>query len=172
MRTVFAGSPPAEIESWLEQRRALGQDLFDEVWEGDYHVVPGPHGRHGRIDHQLILIIGPRADAVGLFGSGPLNIGDPDNYRVPDAAYLSEPGPQLYSPSAAIVVEVVSPGDESRRKLGFYYSVGVEEVLIVDPDARTVEWFARGVDGFVPADDSQLLGLSAGDLTEALSWPD
>ncbi|MGH8929470.1 MAG: hypothetical protein ACRDZO_02230 [Egibacteraceae bacterium] len=44
VRTVIAGKRPPEIESWLERRRALGQDLFDEVWEGDYHVGPAPHG--------------------------------------------------------------------------------------------------------------------------------
>jgi Uma2 family endonuclease len=71
----------------------------------------------------------------------------------------------------AIVVEVLSPGDESRRKLGFYHRRGVEEVLIVDPDARTVEWFVRGSDAFVAADGSQILGISGTELAEALDWP-
>lgn len=172
MRTVLVGPPPAEVEAWLERRRVLGQDRFDEVWEGEYHVVPAPHGRHGRVDDQLARLLGPRADTAGLQGSGPLNIGRPDDYRVPDRAYLRTTGVDLYQPTAAIIVEIVSPGDETRRKFDFYYNAGVEELLIVDPEARTVEWFERGSDGFVPADGSRLLGLAGAELAAALRWPD
>lgn len=172
MRTVLVGSPPAEVEAWLERRRQLGLDRFDEVWEGEYHVVPGPHGRHGRVDHELVRLLGPRADEAGLYGSGPLNIGNPDDYRVPDQAYLRTPDVELYQPSTALVVEIVSPGDETRRKLDFYHRAGVEELLIVDPEAHTVEWFARAADRFVPTDHSQILGLSAAELAAAITWPD
>lgn len=172
MRTVLVGSPPAEIEAWLERRRALGQDLFDEVWEGEYHVVPGPHGRHGRVDHELARILGPRADAAGLYGSGPLNIGGPDDYRVPDQAYLRTPVVELYQPTTAIVVEIVSPGDETRGKLDFYHRASVEELLIVDPEAHTVEWFVRAPARFDPTAHSPLLDLSAAELAAAITWPD
>jgi hypothetical protein len=30
-RTVFLNEPPSETAAWLERRRALGQDLYDEV---------------------------------------------------------------------------------------------------------------------------------------------
>jgi len=40
MRTVLVGRPPQDFEEVLQRRRALGQDLFDEVWEGEYHVAP------------------------------------------------------------------------------------------------------------------------------------
>jgi Uma2 family endonuclease len=117
-------------------------------------------------------LLGPRADAAGLYGSGPLNIGYPDDYRVPDQAYLRTPGVDMYRPSAALVVEIVSPGDETLRKLDFYHRAGVEELLIVDPEAHTVEWFERAADRFVPTDHSQLLGLSAPELDAAITWPD
>jgi Uma2 family endonuclease len=74
-------------------------------------------------------------------------------------------------PSAAIVVEILSPDDESIRKLGFYFSVGVEEVLLVDPDRHAAEWFVRGRDQFEPAGGSTLLGASGSDLVEAIDWP-
>lgn len=170
VRTVVLGKPP-ELAAWLERRRALGQDLFDEVWKGEYHVAPGPHGRHGRVDHQLARLLGPRADAAGLFSSGPLNLGRPDDYRVPDQAYLGSAEPALYNVTAAVVVEIVSPGDETRAKLDFYFGSGVEELLIVDPEARTVEWFGRGSEGFVPVPASVVLGLSAKELAATLAWP-
>lgn len=146
--------------------------MFDEVWEGEYHVAPGPDGPHGRIDYQLHRVLGPRVDAAALYGSGPLNIGKADDYRVPDAAYLRSARTALYNPTAAIVVEIVSPGDESRRKSDFYFQAGVEELLIVDPRARAVEWFARGDGGFKPVPGSALLGVSAEELATELDWPD
>ena len=172
MRTVLVGERPREVEEWLERRRALGQDLFDEVWEGEYHVAPAPHGRHGQIDDQLARILGERADGARLRGSGPCNIGQPDDYRVPDRAYFRDPAPALYNPTAAVVVEIVSPGDESRAKLGFYHRCGVEEVLVVDPDARTVEWYRRGAEAFTASEGSPLLGVSGHELEQRIDWPD
>ena len=70
MRTLFVTDPPPVVEDWLAQRRALGQDRFDEVWEGEYHVAPYAHGRHGIVQHQLALVLGPFADRAGLRADG------------------------------------------------------------------------------------------------------
>ena len=48
-RTVLLGEPPNVLAEWLERRRALGQDRFDEVWEGDYHVSPEARASHGDV---------------------------------------------------------------------------------------------------------------------------
>jgi len=53
------------------------------MWEGEYHVAPEAHGRHGDVDDQLAAFLRPRARAAGLWGSGPLNLGTPEDYRVP-----------------------------------------------------------------------------------------
>lgn len=171
MRTLFVTDPPQPVEDWLARRRALGQDRFDEVWEGEYHVAPAPSGRHGRVDDELGLALGPLAKRAGLKGTTACNIGRPDDFRVPDRAYFRSGGLEVWNPTAAIVVEVVSPGDESRLKFAFYHRAGIEEVLIVDPETRTVEWFVRGPEAFLPADGSALLGISAGDLAAAIDWP-
>ncbi len=42
--------------------------------------------------------------------------------------------------TAALVVEIVSPGDETWEKLPFYASHNVDEVLIIDPLKRSVTW--------------------------------
>lgn len=172
MRTVLLGEPPAELQSWLDRRRELGQDGFDEVWEGEYHVAPMAHGRQGWMDEELAAALRPRARRAGLRGSGPINIGRHDDFRVPDRVYLRTRGTALWNPTAAVVVEVLSPGDESRRKFGFYFRVGVEEVLIVDPLPRTVEWFVRGTDAFLPAPGSVLLDVTAEGLAAEIEWPD
>lgn len=172
MRTVLVGDPPVDVQRWLERRRALGQDGFDEVWEGEYHVAPMAHGRQGRVQARVFRFLGPEADAAGLYDSGPLNLGGPDNYRVPDGAYLWTSEGALWNPTAAIVVEIVSPGDESRDKFAFYFDAGVEEALMVDPEARTIEWFVRSAAGFVPAPGSMLLGVTSDTMAAALAWPD
>jgi Uma2 family endonuclease len=171
MRTVLLGPPPAELEAWLEQRRARGQDLFDEVWEGEYHVAPAPHSRHGLLEPRLFRILGPLAARSGLVAAGACNIGEPDDYRVPDQSYFRDEPTTVWNPTAAIVVEIVSPGDESRNKLPFYHRAGIEEVLIVDPEVRSVEWFRRSDAGFEPTDRSNLLGVSSAELADAIDWP-
>lgn len=171
MRTVLLGEPPAPVGAWLEQRRALGQDLFDEVWEGDYHVAPAPRPEHGIVDQQLAEILGPLARRAGLIGSGPLNVGHADDYRVPDRAYLRSVPDEIYVATAVLVVEIVSPGDESYAKLDFYFHRDVEEVLVVDPRRRAVEWYARGGPAFERQDRSDVLDLSEQDRVRGIDWP-
>ena len=171
MRTIVLGEQPAPLQSWLEQRRALGQDKFDEVWEGEYHVAPEAHGRHGDVAHQLGGLLSPRARTAGLRGSGPLNLGTQVDYRVPDQAYLRQRATEVWNPSAVIVVEVVSPGDESYAKLGFYHRLGVEEVLIVDPLRRAVEWYQRSEAGFDQCGASRLLSVTEANLAAEIDWP-
>jgi Uma2 family endonuclease len=52
---------------------------------------------------------------------GPTNLGEPGAYRVPDLMVSRDRVDRDWYPTAAIVVEVVSPRDESRRKSGFYH---------------------------------------------------
>ncbi len=171
MRTTFVMDPPTEVEDWLGRRRARGQDLYDEVWEGEYHVAPAGSLRHADVQGQLFEILGPLGRRAGLHRVGPGNIGQAMDYRVPDLAFLRRREVAVRVPTAAIVVEVLSPRDESRAKLPFFYRVGVEEVLIVDPDARTVEWFVRGPDAVEPTDGSALLGITSAVLAETIDWP-
>ena len=171
MTTVVLGPRPPEIEAWLERRRELGQDLFDEVWEGEYVVVPGPAPGHGLLDQQIAVLLHQPARRAGLVGSGPLNIGQHDDYRVPDRSWHRTAPTELYVATAALVVEVVSPHDRSRAKLGFYAAREVDEVVLVDPAERRVEWFARQGDRMVQVTRSRLLGLTDEELAAQLEWP-
>lgn len=171
MRTVVLGEQPAPLRTWLDQRRALGLDRYDEVWEGEYHVAPDPHGRHGDVAYQLVVLLHPRAGLAGLRGSDPLNLGTPNNYRVPDQAYLRQRAREVWNPGAAIVVEVTSPGDESYAKFDFYHRLGVEEILVVDPLRHAVEWYQRGDDRFERAPGSDLLKVTEAELAAEIDWP-
>jgi Uma2 family endonuclease len=159
-----------EVQALIAQRRRLGQDTHDEVWDGEYHMSPVSHGRHSVAEIQLQRALGPAADEAGLVGGGPFNLGTPDNYRVPDGGFHRSTSLEMWNPTAAIVFEVLSPHDESFEKFAFYAAHGVEEVIIVDPIAHTVEWFARGGDDYVESDHSILLGVTPSDVAAAMRW--
>ena len=146
---------------------------MDEVWEGVYVMNPAPHDRHADVQAQLLVLLAEPARAAGLRARGPLNLGNPDDYRVPDAA-LRRPGPSCaYVPTAALVVEVVSPGDDTWKKLDFYAEHRVDELLIVDPQERKVAWLRLEGDGrYEPVERSGLIELSAAELAARLDWPD
>jgi hypothetical protein len=171
MRTVIVGPRPPEIDALIARRHALGQDTHDEVWEGEYHMNAAPHARHAIVAWR----VGSTLDAhlpPAFTVATELNIGSPANFRVPDLAIIREADAALYMPTAALVVEVVSPGDESRQKFGHYAEHGVGEVLIVDPDSRTVELFVLADDArYAAAQRSLLTGIHAADLPTAIRWP-
>jgi Uma2 family endonuclease len=171
MKLVIVGDPPVEITSFLARRRALDQDRSDEVWEGDYHVVPAPHPWHSYIDTQLTLLLANPARAAGLVGLSEFNLGEKDDFRVPDAGYVRGVPNEVYVPTAAIVVEILSPGDETWLKFDFYAGHGVEELCIVDPRRREIRWFVLAGAGYEEAGASPLLGLTAADLVAGIDWP-
>ncbi len=171
MKTVVLGERPRQLEEWLARRRELGQDRFDEVWEGEYHVAPAPHPRHGYLEAQLVRRLGERADAAGLVGTGAFNLGEPDDYRVPDHGYHHELPTATYVPTAAVVVEVVSPDDETYEKFGFYAAHGVDELVIVEPQVRRVRLWQLRTGRYEESSSSALLRLTAEELTAELDWP-
>jgi Uma2 family endonuclease len=157
----------------LERRRKLGLDKLDEVWEGVYHMNPGPHGRHANMQQQLAELLAAPARAAGLHPRvGNLNLGETDNYRVPDGALFRDDANELYYATAALVIEIVSPGDESWDKLGFYAAHRVDELLIVDPRERAVHWLGLGPGGeYRPVECSSVIELTAAELDRRLDWP-
>ena len=172
MPTLVRDPQPAEFEALLERRRRLGQDLFDEVWEGVRHMNPAPSGRHARIEAQLLAVLQPLATAAGLTVLGQFNLGDDEHdYRVPDGGLQGDFADRVFYPTAALVIEIVSPGDESWGKLDFYAAHQVEELLIVDPQERIVSWM--GLDGgeYTHLKRSRLIELGASELAERIDWP-
>ncbi len=172
--TLVRDPQPAEFEALLERRHRLGQDLLDEVWEGVYHMNPVPHSRHAHIAQQLAELLGPPARNAGLLAMiSVFNLGEPDDYRVPDGG-LFRPGPHaVYLPTAALVVEIVSPDDKTWDKLGFYAAHGVDELLIVDPQERKVHWLSLNTKGeYRPSEQSALIALGPAELAELINWPD
>jgi Uma2 family endonuclease len=135
-------------------------------------MVPAPSGPHSLIESQLHRLLGPRAMAAGLAMSGQCNLGASEHdFRVPDSAVHRSPPTGVWNPTAALVVEIVSPQDESWEKLPFYAAHDVDEVVIVDPQERSVSWLALAGGEYRPIEHSGLLDLGAEDLVEQLDWP-
>jgi hypothetical protein len=171
MPTLVPDPAPPQMQELLEHRRRLDLDRSDEVWDGVLHMNPAPHSRHGRIESQLAEILGPPGRAAGLTPIGQFNVGGADNYRVPDGGLL-RPGPdELYSPTAALVAEIVSPGDETWAKLPFYATHQADEVLIVDPQEKRVHWLALADGQYDPVQQSALIELGPAQLAEQIDWP-
>jgi Uma2 family endonuclease len=172
MPTVVLDPPPVEIDALVERRHRLGLDRNDEVWEGVLHMNPAPHGRHHHILQQLAVMLNSPARAAGLLPAmGDFNLGVKDDYRVPDGA-IHRPGPdQMYYPTVALVVEIVSPGDESWEKLPFYAAHEVDEVLLIDPATHKVDWLALADGEYRPTAASGLIDFGPDALTSQLDWP-
>ena len=160
------------MEALIERRKGLGLDRHDEVWEGVYHVAHHAHSRHGRVEILLAVLLLPYAQRAGLDVVGAFNLGlDDHDFRVPDLG-VREPGPDaVYIATAAMVVEILSPDDETFAKFDFYASRGVREILVVDPDARTIRCWHLVVGEYREKATSSLLSLSCSDLQESLAWP-
>jgi Uma2 family endonuclease len=170
MKTVVLGEMPPAIASLIAERQRLGLDRHDEIWEGDYHMVPVGSFEHASTGSSLNQLLGVRARTAGLVSSLEFNLGEPTDFRVPDLGFHRGRPSGVWISTAAVVVEVRSPGDESYEKFGFYFAHGVEEILIADLVTQTVQWYARGDEGFVSAPGSDLLGISAEEVRAALDW--
>jgi Uma2 family endonuclease len=70
-----------------------------------------------------------------------------------------------------LVIEIVSPGDESWQKLPFYAAHGVQELLIVDPQQRTVSWLGLEAGEYRHLKRSGLIELGASEFAEQIDWP-
>lgn len=163
--------PNHDIEAMIARRRAWGADRFDEVWNGEYHVAPYITGEHALVSADLTGLLHPFAEVVGLIGSTAFNLGDPTNFRVPDLGYHRERWEGWGVPTAAVVVEVVLPDDETYAKFDFYARHGVEEIIVADPAEHTVRCFGHTLNSFHVQNECKLLGISSSDLTAAIDWP-
>jgi Uma2 family endonuclease len=173
MATLVLDPYAYELDALKERRRVSGLDRLDEVWEGVLHMVPAPSYEHARIAQQLAEILGPLARDAGLVAAmGEFNLGDSiDDFRVPDGG-LHRPGAEgVWLHSAALVVEIVSPGDESWQKLPFFAAHEVDEVLILDPGQHTVDWLGLGDGEYQPIEHSSLIDLGPTQLAGRIDWP-
>jgi Uma2 family endonuclease len=143
-----------DARSFLEERERLGQDIRDEVWDGVLHVVPSPSSFHQSFGFELCVALKSIADERGWFIQPETTLYEPGkrkkNYRVPDVTLVA-PKHRMQAGTegrAELVVEILSPRDESRLKLPFYARCKVQEVWLIHRDPRIVEVHVLRRDGY------------------------
>lgn len=172
MPTVLLDPLPREIALLAERRRALGQDRLDEMWEGVLHMVPAPSFEHAVLGARVKSLLAPLAAAAGLVVTDEFNLGDSEeDFRVPDGGLHRQGATGIWQPTAALVLEIVSPGDETWQKLPFYAAHRVDELLIVDVQQRSVQWLALSGDGYEHVERSGLVDLGVSQLASLIDWP-
>ena len=159
------------VQALLDQRRRAGADTHDEMWNGVLHMAPAPRDVHAVLAHQLAVLLDPVARAAGLVACAEFNLGSADDYRVPDLGLHREPGWGTYAVTAALVVEILSPGDETWEKLPFYAAHEVDELVVVDPDQRTVQWLALTAAGYGDVERSAVIDFGPVELADRVDWP-
>ena len=90
---------------------------------------------------------------------------------MPHRGYHQSLPQSTWVPTAAVVVEVVSPDDETYDKFGFYAAHGVDELIVADPTARTVTCWALDGTAYRQIDESALLAISMVELHAGIAWP-
>jgi Uma2 family endonuclease len=135
-------------EEWLKMPEV--QDTIEEVVNGEIRVMPPNKLPHADIVENLRDIIGSQLDRQS-FRIFCTNFGlvirrDPLTSRVPDLAVFRRSNMVVvdgYIHSAPeLTVEVLSPANrwtERVEKLRDYEALGVPEVWVVSPEARTIE---------------------------------
>jgi Uma2 family endonuclease len=135
--------------SFLERRKRLGHDRWDEMWEGVLHMPAMPILDHQDFEGDLEVYLKLRwARPIKAKVFHQVNValpgGWPDDFRIPDLALVTRDRFHIFRlthlegpPNVAI--EIHSPGDEAYEKLLFYLQLGVFEVWIIHRDTKKPE---------------------------------
>jgi Uma2 family endonuclease len=134
------------------RRKRLGQDKYDEVWDGVLVVPALPNNEHQALVQRLTIpfsaiIDWDRGDMV-LPGA---NVSDrrkswKKNYRCPDVVVRLAGGRAVdcgthWFGGPDFLVEIVSHGDDPQRKFDFYAKVKSREVMVIDRDPWALELY-------------------------------
>jgi Uma2 family endonuclease len=139
---------PVTYEEWLTMPEV--QDAIQEVVNGEIRIIPVPTLPRPIIVQRLLRSLDRQLDEKKYFvfstAFGLIIRTDPLTSRVPDVAVfdrstvLTQDGYIHSAPQ--LVIEVLSPSNSRRErgeKLGDYAMIGVPEVWLISPEARTIE---------------------------------
>ena len=126
-------------------RTRHGNAPHDEVWAGTLVLYPLPDNEHRRLCLDIALPLNHCAPGGVALGA---NVASDEvnwlhDFRCPDVAVYLATNPAIdggthWVGGPDVAVEVTSPGEDPRLKLGFYAQVNTRELLIVDRDPLSV----------------------------------
>jgi hypothetical protein len=150
------------LEADLAERRLACEAGAGERSRTAERDIVEPGGREPRADVDLILDHATGEIECELVALKP----DP-----PDGGLHRDTSDRVYYSTAVLVIEIVSPGDESWEKLPFYAAHEVEELLIIDPQERTVSWMGIEAGDYQHVKRSRVIELGAEQLAGQIDWP-
>jgi len=179
MKAVVRRIPEKE----LAQRRKLGLDRLDEMWEGVLHMAPAPSTQHQARVTWLCGILNSyvtRHKLARLFVQS--NVREPAagerDYRVPDLCFVAGGreamiGEVFIDGGPDLVVEVLSPDDETYEKMPFYARIGVPWLVVVGTEPGRVEVFRLVGERYVEQapDEAGWIRCAASNISWAASDP-
>lgn len=114
MKVVLVDAP----QSMLDERRKLGLDKRDEMWDGVLHFPPQPSEAHLQLRQRFVRAVEMQAASRGLHVIHDTRLQRTEtDYRVPHLQFLAEGGVA----NTVVVVEIrIGPEDETYKKLDFY----------------------------------------------------
>jgi len=125
-----------------------------ELFDGELVITPSPNVGHqrivGRLCAQLLTYV--EAHSLGLLLVSPVDtIFDPYTVLQPDILFVSceripDTVKEHIEGAPDLTIEVLSSSTlekDRRRKLAVYSQFGVRECWLVDPEAQTIELYAR-----------------------------
>jgi Uma2 family endonuclease len=141
-------SKTVSYEEWLRMPEV--SDAIEEVVNGEIRIMPAPKWDHGEIvenlHDELTAQLDRRAIRVRAAEFGLIIRKFPLTSRVPDLAVFDrstiiERDGYIHS-APQLAVEVLSPANtrrEREEKLADYAAIGVPEVWVISPEARSIE---------------------------------
>src|SRR5438067_11127022 len=136
------------LDRLIQERKRKGIDLYDEVWEGMYHMPSMPSNAHQKLLDDLGDILtevvkrGKRGEKYQGANVSDRRKGWDHNYRVPDMVVVLKKSRAVacgthFCGGPDFLVEIESPGDDTEEKVPFYGKIGVRELLIIHRDRRS-----------------------------------
>ena len=154
MPTTLHAPDEQTLEEVIRHRKEQGHDLHDEVWDGEDVIMDVPANPHQKLVRRLGDGLAAFVDEEGgdeVYAG--VNVTDQrdraawkSNYRIPDVAVFLAGNPvedrhSHYLGGPDLAVEVISRGDRTREKFGFYAAVGTRELLVVEEDYERWELY-------------------------------
>jgi len=158
----------AVSEDLIRERQRLGNDRYDEVWDGVSVMPAMPNNAHQTLVHKLPHVF----DAVVREDDGVIqpgaNVSDRDvdwssNYRIPDILVALVGGRAIdrgthWQGGLDFLVEIESPGDDTADKIPFYAQIRVREVLVIHRDSRELTLLRLRGDELVEVEPTKMDG--------------
>ncbi len=136
----------------LAERSRFDGSQYDEVWDGVSVIMPLPDNEHQELVGEFNFAL---TNVVGRTGLGEVfpgvNLSDlaegwEKNYCEPDVAVFLTKGRAIdcgthWQGAADFLIEIINPGERIGWKIPRYSSIGVVELLVIDRDPWSMEFY-------------------------------